>query len=331
MNNKKKLISLKDTIYVAGHKGMVGKAIVRVLNSAGYKNILTISRNEIDLKNDVEVKNWFYKKKPKVVILAAAKVGGIEANKNNPTEFLLENLRIQNNVIECAWRNEAKRFLFLGSSCIYPKYSKQPINEEQLLTSTLERTNECYAIAKIAGIKLCNALREQYGFDAISLMPTNLYGPGDNFDLKNGHVLASLIKKFCDAKKQNINKVTLWGTGKPFREFLHVDDLANACLFALEKWNPKDKNSPKNTYSDDSLLHLNVGTGQDISIYDLAFMISEIVGYEGEIIWDKNKPDGTPKKLLDTKHLSNMGWHAKVSLKEGLISTVKYYRDHSKT
>ena len=299
MKNNQKLISTEDTIYVAGHKGMVGSAIVRELISSGYNNIITISRDELDLTNDSQVRNWFYKKKPKIVVLAAAKVGGIEANKNNPSEFLLENLRIQNNVIEAAWRNDVERFLFLGSSCIYPKYSRQPINEEELLTGTLEKTNECYAIAKIAGIKLCNALREQYGFDAISLMPTNLYGPGDNFDLKNGHVLASLIKKFCDAKKKNINKVTLWGTGLPCREFLHVDDLAKACLFALENWNPKDRNSPKINLNDDSLFHLNVGTGQDISIYNLAYMISEIVGFKGEIIWDKSKPDGTPKKLLD--------------------------------
>ena len=325
MDNSKKLISFDDTIYVAGHKGMVGSAILRKLKSAGYKNIITQSKNELDLTNDLEVKNWFSKHKPNIVILAAAKVGGIEANKNYPSEFLLENLKIQNNVIDSAWQNKTKRFLFLGSSCIYPKFAKQPINEEQLLTGLLEKTNECYAIAKIAGIMLCKSLREQYGFDAISLMPTNLYGPGDNFDLSEGHVLAALIKKFCDAKQNNHNEIICWGTGAPFREFLHVDDLARACLFTLENWDPKNKQAPKDK-DNKPLSFINVGTGKDISIKNLVALIAKIVKFKGKIVWDKTKPDGTPKKQLEIKHLRELGWEAKIKLEEGLISTINYYK-----
>ena len=325
MNNKK-LISHDDVIYVAGHKGMVGSAILRKLESTGYKNIITQSKDELDLTNDLKVKNWFKKNKPNIVILAAAKVGGIEANKNKPSEFLLENLKIQNNVIDSAWKNKTKRFLFLGSSCIYPKFAKQPINEDQLLTGMLEKTNECYAIAKIAGIMLCKSLRQQYGFDAISLMPTNLYGPGDNFDLSQGHVLAALIKKFCDAKHNRNNEVICWGTGTPFREFLHVDDLARACLFILENWDPKNNQAPKDK-DNKPLSFINVGTGKDISIKDLVYLIAKIVKFKGSILWDKTKPDGTPKKQLDIKNISKLGWKAEIKLEEGLISTINYYKN----
>lgn len=326
MKNIKKLISKDDLIFIAGHKGMVGKSIFKELKNKGYKNLITVSKKDLDLRSKSKVADWFKENKPNVVVIAAAKVGGIEANKNYPTEFLLDNLIIQNNVIESAWRNNTKRLLFLGSSCIYPKFAKQPITEEELLTSSLEKTNESYAIAKIAGLQLCKSLRYQYGFDAISLMPTNLYGPGDNFDLSNGHVLAALIKKFCDAKSKSDLEVKCWGSGKPFREFLHVNDLAKACIFCLENWNPKDSQSPRDE-NNNPLTFLNVGTGKDISIKELAILIAEITDYSGEIIWDKTKPDGTPKKLLDISRINNLGWEAKISLREGLESTIEHYKN----
>ena len=325
MQNIKNLIFKDDTIFVAGHKGMVGSNIIKELKNKGYENIITVSKEDLDLRSNQKVETWFKHNKPNIVILAAAKVGGIEANNNYPTEFLIDNLKIQNNVIECAWKNNAKRLLFLGSSCIYPKYAKQPIKEEELLTSSLEKTNESYAIAKISGLQLCKSLRNQYGFDAISLMPTNLYGPGDNFDLSNGHVLAALIKKFCDAKINNDKQVKCWGSGKPFREFLHVNDLAKACIFCLENWNPKASHSPRDA-DNNNLTFLNVGTGKDISIKELAILISEITEYNGEIIWDTTKPDGTPKKLLDISRISNLGWRPNISLREGIKSTVDYYK-----
>tara|TARA_B100000161_G_scaffold261800_1_gene230660 strand:- start:99 stop:1085 length:987 start_codon:yes stop_codon:yes gene_type:complete len=323
----KKLIDKNEKIFVAGSNGMVGNAIKRALIRSGYgikenKGILyTPKRNDLDLLNYKEVETWFLRNKPTVVILAAAKVGGILANKTKPTEFLLENLKIQNNVIENSWKFGVKRLLFLGSSCIYPKFAKQPITEESLLTNSLEQTNQWYAIAKIAGIKLCEALRKQYKFDAISLMPTNLYGPGDNYHPENSHVMAALIKKFLDASKKSLDTVTLWGTGTPLREFMHVDDLGDAVVFVLENWNPDSKIAPLDK-NNNSLLFLNVGTGKDISIKDLAKKISALTSYKGQIIWDKTKPDGTPRKLLNIDKIKQLGWEPKISLDQGIKNTI---------
>ena len=316
------LISKKSKIFIAGHNGMVGSAIKRSLNQKGYKNLLCTSRNDLNLLNFEEVKNWFNKNKPEVVILAAAKVGGIQANSNYSFDFILENLKIQNNVLENAWKYNVKRFLFLGSSCIYPKYSKLPIKEEELLKSYLEKTNESYAIAKITGIKLCEAIRKQHNFDAISLMPTNLYGPGDNYHSENSHVLASLIKKFVLAKRNNIDYVTCWGSGKPIREFLHVDDLAEACIHVLEKWNPEDPNAPKDKYGD-KLYYLNVGSGEEISINQLAQLIAKLTKYNKKIIWDTNKPDGTFRKNLDSTRIRSLGWIPKIKLNLGIKKTIQ--------
>ena len=320
-----KLINKKDRIFVAGHKGMVGSAIIRSLENKGYSKILKVSRNELDITNYEAVKNWFFLNKPEVVIIAAAKVGGIFANNNYPTEFLLENLKIQNNLIECAWKINVKRLLFLGSSCIYPKYSKQPIKEEYLLSGDLESTNESYAIAKIAGIKLCESLRKQYNFDAISLMPTNLYGPGDNYHPVNSHVLPSLIRKFYVAKKENKNKVECWGTGNALREFLHVDDLGSACVFVLENWKlPLDNNL--NNFNDEIKNYINVGTGKDISIKNLANLIAKQIDYSGEIVWDTSKPDGTPRKLLDVTKLERLGWYPQITLEQGIKNTINLFK-----
>merc|ERR1712185_525356 len=263
------------------------------------------------------VQRWFAENKPTVVVLAAAKVGGIHANDTYPADFLLENLKIQTNVIETAWRSGVKRLLFLGSSCIYPKFAEQPIKEESLLTGALETTNEWYAIAKIAGIKLCESLRKQYGFDAISLMPTNLYGPGDNYHPENSHVLPALIRRFHEAKESGAESVTCWGTGSPMREFLHVDDLGEACVFALENWQPKPE----------ELQFLNVGTGVDLSIRELAEAVAGATGFLGAIHWDTSKADGTPKKQLDVSRLKALGWQARIPLEEGLRSTVALFRD----
>ena len=325
MKDNLNLISKEDSIFLAGHKGMAGKSILKALSKNDYKNILLLDRKELDLTNQNDVSDWFKKTKPKIVILAAAKVGGIEANKNNPTEFLLENIKIQNNVIENAWKNSSKRLLFLGSSCIYPKLATQPIVEEALLSSYLEPTNESYALAKILGIRLCTSLRKQYGFDAISLMPTNLYGPGDNYHPKNSHVLPSLIRKFHYAKTHKMKTVTCWGDGSPFREFMHVDDLGNATLFALEKWNPDNtENSPK--YKNGEIItFLNVGTGKDITIKSLSEKIAELIGFQGEIVWDKTMPNGTPRKLLNSDRLRNLGWSPKVPLDVGLKETINSY------
>ncbi len=322
-----KLISNSEKIFVAGHNGMVGSAICRKLQRNGYASILKESRKDLDLCDEYAVSEWFKKNNPSIVIIAAAKVGGILANENFPADFILENLKIQNNIIEQSWKNGVKRLLFLGSSCIYPKFSTQPIKEEYLLQGDLEATNKYYAIAKITGIKLCQALRKQYDFDAISLMPTNLYGPKDNYHLENSHVIPALIRKFYEAKVNNFEYVTCWGTGNPLREFLHVDDLADACIFALEEWNPSDINSPK-TETGESLNYLNVGTGLEISIKNLATIISKIIGFKGEIKWDISKKDGTPRKLLNVSNINKLGWKAKINLEDGLKSTIdKFIND----
>ena len=323
----RKEISYGEKIFIAGSNGMVGNAICNELTKLGYgfkENngcLLTPSRRDLNLLNYAEVDNWFTLNKPTVVILAAAKVGGINANNTRPAEFILENLKIQNNVIELSWKHGVKRFLFLGSSCIYPKYAKQPIEENSLLKDELEPTNQWYAVAKIAGIKLCEALRKQYGFDAISLMPTNLYGPGDNYHPENSHVMAALIRKFYIASKESIKSVTCWGTGSPFREFLHVNDLANAVVFALENWNPNLNDAPKDK-NGDPLLLLNVGTGKDLSIKELALKIAKFFNYDGDILWDTNKPDGTPKKLLNIEIIRSLGWAPQINLDDGIAQTI---------
>ena len=322
LGDSEKLITPADRIYVAGHRGMAGSAICRSLVANGYGEagggaLLTVARSELDLLDPGAVAEWFAVNKPDVVILAAAKVGGIHANATYPADFLLDNLKIQNHVIETAWRSGVRRLLFLGSSCIYPKFAEQPIQEEALLTGPLEPTNEWYAIAKIAGIKLCEALRKQHDFDAISLMPTNLYGPGDNYHPTNSHVMAALIRRFHEAVESKAPSVTCWGTGTPRREFLHVDDLGEACVFALENWQP----------GPDELQYLNVGTGIDLSIKELAYFVAKAVGYEGNIQWDSSKPDGTPRKQLDVSKLGGMGWRAAIPLDEGLVKTYAAFHE----
>ena len=323
------LISSEDKIFVAGHRGMVGSSIKRSLKAKGYTNILTVNKKELDLTDQNSVKNWFSNNKPNVVAIAAAKVGGIYANDTYPTDFLLDNLKIQNNLIQNSFEFGVKRLLFLGSSCIYPKFAKQPLKEEYLMTGELETTNEWYAIAKIAGIKLCDAYRIQYDFDAISLMPTNLYGPGDNYHHTNSHVMPALIRKFHTAILENEKKVICWGTGKPLREFLHVNDLGDACVFALEKWNPNNPTSPKDSRGNPSTF-LNVGTGIDITIKALAECIADLVGFKGEIEWDDTKPDGTPKKQLDVSKIKSLGWESKIGLKEGIKNTILEYKEYLK-
>ena len=295
----------KDSlIYVAGHRGLVGSALCRALTRAGYNSLLTRSHAELDLCDQAAVRGFFAQHKPDVVVLAAAKVGGIHANATYPAEFIYQNLQIQNNVIDSAWRNGCKKLLFLGSSCIYPKMCPQPIKEEYLLTGPLEPTNDAYALAKIAGIKMCQAYRKQYGFDAISAMPTNLYGPGDNYHPENSHVIPALIRRFHEAKISGSPKVTIWGTGKALREFLYVDDMAEACVFLMEN------------YSD--FEHVNVGSGKECSILEVAQRIAYVVGFTGDIDTDPTKPDGTPRKLMDCSKIFNMGWKSRVDLKEGL-------------
>tara|TARA_A100001388_G_scaffold269169_1_gene245132 strand:- start:952 stop:1953 length:1002 start_codon:yes stop_codon:yes gene_type:complete len=325
-----KKISLNEKIFIAGSSGMAGSAILRALKKHGYGSnsnggaILNPNRHELNLMDQNALDNWFIKNKPTVVILAAAKVGGILANSISPADFLLENIKIQTNVIESSWKFGVKRLLFLGSSCIYPKYAKQPISEDSLLNGELEVTNQWYAIAKISGIKLCESLRLQYGFDAISLMPTNLYGPGDNYHPTNSHVMASLIKKFCEASVNSTNSVSCWGTGSPLREFLHVDDLGESVVFTLENWDPNSENAPLDN-SGVPLSFLNVGTGKDISIRDLSIKIARYAGFDGEVIWDTTKPDGTPKKQLNCQRINNLGWSAKISLDDGIKETVSNY------
>ena len=311
-----KYISKEDKVFIAGHRGMVGSAITRNLKNSGYLNLLTANRSELDLTDLNMVHNWYKDNKPEIVIIAAAKVGGILANSKFPTQFLLDNLKMQNNLIEGAWENGVKRLLFLGSSCIYPKFASQPITEESLLTDSLETSNQWYSIAKIAGIKLCEALNLQYGFDAISLIPTNLYGPGDYYHPENSHIIPALISKFDNAAINNLEKVVCWGSGSPFREFLYVDDLAEACIFVLENWKPKKR----------EIKFLNVGTGRDLKIKEIAEIISKKCGYDREIIWDNSKPDGTPRKLLDISKIISLGWKPRTSFDEGLSLTISNYR-----
>ena len=327
----KSLITPVDKIFVAGARGMAGSAICRALRANGYGDVekggvlLAPTRKELDLLDSEAVKGWYQAHKPNVVVLAAAKVGGIFANDIYPADFLLENLKIQMNVIEGAWKAGVRRLLFLGSSCIYPKFAKQPIKEESLLSGALEPTNECYAVAKITGIKLCESLREQYGFDAISLMPTNLYGPGDNYHPENSHVLPALIRRFYEAKESGAISVTCWGTGSPLREFLHVDDLGEACVFALERWSPLSIDAPQDDQGK-PLAFLNVGTGMDLTIKELAEAVATAIGFEGTIQWDVTKPDGTPKKQLDVSRMDKLGWHAQINLSEGLASTIELFQ-----
>ena len=296
----------QDNIYIAGHRGMVGSAIVRKLEKEGYKNIITRTSSELDLRNQDDVNNFFSEVSIDYVVLAAAKVGGIHANNTYRAEFIYDNLMMECNVIKASQLYGIDKLLFLGSSCIYPKMAAQPLVEDALLTGLLEPTNEPYAIAKIAGIKMCEAFRDQYGSNFISAMPTNLYGPNDNYDLNNSHVLPALIKKFHQAKVQKLSSVEIWGTGTPMREFLHVDDLADACYFLLMNYNEKQ--------------FVNVGTGKDLSIKDLALLVKEIVGFEGELHFDSSKPDGTPRKLMDVTKINQLGWEAKISLEEGIQS-----------
>ena len=303
-----------DKIYVAGHKGLVGSAFLRLLGERGFENIIYRTHSELDLTDQSAVMDFFGQERPEYIFLAAARVGGIQANSSYPAEFIRDNILIQSNVIDAAYRNDARKLLFLGSSCIYPKLAPQPMKEEYLLSGDLEPTNEWYAIAKIAGIKMCQAYRRQYGFNAICLMPTNLYGPGDNFDPEDSHVVPALIRKFYEAKTKGKPEVVVWGTGTPKREFLHVDDLADAALFLMENYDEEDI--------------INVGVGKDISIKELAELIKDISGYRGEIVFDTLKPDGTPRKLLDISRLRKLGWAPKISLREGLLSTYKWFNDH---
>lgn len=301
----------RSKIYVAGHRGMVGAAVVRALKQEGFTNILGKSSAELDLRNQQAVHDFFSTEKPDVVIDAAARVGGILANNNYPYQFLMENMQIQNNLIDASVKFNVDKFIFLGSSCIYPKHAPQPLKEEYLLTDSLESTNEWYAIAKISGVKACEAIRKQFGKDYVSLMPTNLYGYFDNFDLKTSHVLPAMIRKFHEAKLNHHADVTLWGSGTPMREFLFVDDLANAVRFALEN------ELPEHLY--------NVGTGKDITIKTLAETIQKIVGHQGEIVWDSSKPDGTPRKLMDVSKMKNLGWEYSVELEEGIKMTYEWF------
>jgi GDP-L-fucose synthase len=301
-------------IYVAGHRGLVGSAIVRAIEAEGNHTWIGQSRSELDLLDRKAVFEFLANQKPDAIVIAAAKVGGIHANSTYPVEFLSENLQIETNLMDAAHAAEIQRLLFLGSSCVYPKLAQQPIKEEYLLTGELEKTNEAYALAKISGLKLVQAYRKQYGYNWISAMPTNMYGPGDNFDLENSHVLPALIRKFHDAKTQGQSTVTLWGTGSPKREFLHADDLGRACLFLLEN------------YDDD--VAINVGVGEDISIKDLAGLVQQVVGFEGETSWDSGKPDGTPRKLLEVSRMTALGWKPEIDLEDGIRETYEWFKSN---
>lgn len=304
-------LSKSDKIFVAGHRGMVGSALVCRLEAEGFTNVLKRDRSQLDLTDESAVAKFFADEPPDVVVVAAAKVGGIKANNEYPVEFLLENLRIQNNIIRSAFEAGVRKLLFLGSSCIYPKFAPQPIPETALLTGPLEPTNEAYAIAKIAGIKLCQAYAREYGATFISVMPTNLYGPNDSFDLETSHVLPALLRKAHDAKTRNENKLIVWGTGKPRREFLHVDDLASACLLLLEKY--------------DSPEIVNIGCGEDITVRELAELICDVVGFNGELVWDATKPDGTPRKLLDITKIRALSWQPTIPLRQGIAQTYEWF------
>jgi GDP-L-fucose synthase len=308
------LKKINKSVFVAGHKGMVGSAVVRRLVELGYDSIITAERNELDLKNAQAVAAFFAEKNIDIVVDAAAKVGGILANDTYPYDFLMDNMLIQNNLIEASIKNKVSKFIFLGSSCIYPKFAPQPIKEEHLLTDSLEPTNQWYAIAKISGVYACRAARKQFGYDAVSLMPTNLYGPNDNFNLDSSHVLPAMMRKFHEAKENNNAAVTLWGSGTPLREFLHVDDLAQAVVFAI------------NNKLEDDLY--NVGFGSDVSIKDLAELVQKVVGHQGEIIWDAEKPDGTPKKLMDSSKFRSLGWEPEINLENGIENTYSWFLTH---
>ena len=302
----------RDRIFVAGHRGLVGSAVVRALRAQGFDNLLLRTRAELDLTDQAAVYGFFEAQRPDYVFLVAGKVGGILANSSYPADFIRDNMMIQSNIIDAAWRCRARKLLDLGSSCIYPKLAPQPMTEDCLLSGALEPTNEWYAVAKIAGLKMCQAYRRQHGFDAISLMPTNLYGPGDNFDLDSSHVLPAMIRKFDDARRRGDDHVILWGTGTPRREFLHVDDLAGACLYVMEHYEGE--------------AFLNAGVGEDVSIRELAELVRRVVGFEGRIDWDSSKPDGTPRKLLDVSKLHALGWRARIPFEEGVRSTYAWYR-----
>ena len=308
------IMNKQDKIYIAGHRGLVGSAIIRNLEANGFSNLITRKSSELNLTNQQAVNEFFADERPDYVFLAAAKVGGILANDTYPADFIRDNLLIQTNVIDAAYRNNAKKLLFLGSSCIYPKFAPQPMPESCLLTGELEPTNEWYAIAKIAGIKMCQAYKKQYGFNAISIMPTNLYGTGDNFNLENSHVMPALIRKFHDAKESGNAQVEVWGTGTPRREFLHVDDMADASVYLM------------NNYDDNEIV--NIGVGEDVSIKELAELIKQTVGYQGELVFDTTKPDGTPRKLMDVTKLSKAGWKAKIDLKSGVESTYQWFLEN---
>jgi GDP-L-fucose synthase len=301
-------------IYVAGHRGLVGGAVVRALERQGYRNLLLRTHQELDLTEQADVRALFERERPEAVIMAAARVGGIHANSTQPAAFIRDNLLVQDNVIDAAYRSGVAKFVFFGSSCVYPKFAPQPIKEEYLLTGPLEPTNEWYAVAKIAGLKMCQAYRREFGFNAISLMPTNLYGPGDNFDLQNSHVLPALIRRFHDARERGDATLAVWGTGTPRREFLHVDDLADAAVFLLRH------------YDDEPIV--NVGWGEDVTIRELAELVGAVCGYRGRVIFDTSKPDGTPRKLLDTARLTALGWRPKIALRAGIESTYAWFREH---
>jgi GDP-L-fucose synthase len=314
MSKKNKNMDKNSKVFVAGHRGLVGSAIVRALEREGYSNIITRTRRQLDLEDAQAVADFFKKEKPEFVFDAAARVGGIMANKEHPAEFIYQNLAVQNNIIHNAYLSGVKKLLFLGSVCIYPKFAEEPVREDSLLSGSLEPTNKAYAIAKIAGIVMCQSYNQQYGTNFVSVMPTNLYGPGDNFDLKSSHVLPALIRKFHEAKVRGEKSVTLWGTGSPRREFMHSDDMASACLFVMD--------------NHDGSEIINIGAGSDITIKEVAEMLKEITGFPGSIDWDTTRPDGTPRRLLDNSRLTKLGWKPKIALRDGLVSAYEWFKEN---